>query len=158
MLFNGFLFLLFFGVIVYGFFSENTYNQTKRLIALGALVCFCSWLFMGVIDEALRVKIVSKGAAESFKDLITITMAALGGGLMSSGFILSAQKKFNIKNQQIRDSISNSEKKIKDIQDRLDAYELVGENTDIQKLKQKLADVMCELDDQQETLKERSYL
>lgn len=113
---------------------------------------------MGVIDEALRVKIVSKGTAESFKDLITITMAALGGGLMSSGFILSAQKKFNIKNQQIRDSISNSEKKIKDIQDRLDAYELVGENTDIQKLKQKLADVMCELDDQQEALKERSYL
>lgn len=141
-------------LLAYGFIGKNSYHKPKSFIAMGFIICFVS---VGFIDLILLlsskgVTLIDDRTAEFIVNIITVSLAALGGGLISTGFVLSAQKKHNLKNSELKKKSEGLEKQIKELQKKIDACDLINKEEGkvifvnrLVNLDEKLADCKAEL-------------
>lgn len=147
-------------VLAYGFIGENTYHKPKFFIAMGFAVCLISVLFidLALLLSSKEVNLIDDRTTEFVKNIITVSLAALGGGLMSTGFVLSAQKKHNQRNCEIKKRSEDLENQIKELQKKIDACDLINKDEEKVKFVSRLVHLDEKLADSKAEFSKRSYL
>ncbi|EHH1242415.1 hypothetical protein P3589_22540 [Vibrio parahaemolyticus] len=147
-------------VLVYGFIGENTYHKPKFFIVLGFAVCLISVLFidLALLLSSKEVNLLNDRTTEFVKNIITVSLAALGGGLMSTGFVLSAQKKHNQRNYEIQKRAEDLENQIEELQKKIDACDLINKDEEKVKFVNRLVELDEKLTDSKTELSKRAYL